>query len=182
MAAITLVTLALLAPGINSNAFSSQGGILLQISEIPGQYYDTTHNGWINVTSFTFVENNVKNPFKPTDTNFQLSFVHHVDSTTPLLGKAVSSQKIIPVATLQVCQPIGGGGQGCYMNYTLHNLNITSVNSLGGNFFTNTPDPLAAEESVTMQSCHVDLAYQPILPNGQKNGPPIITTNFCTVP
>jgi hypothetical protein len=122
-------------------------------------------NGNYDVSSYNWGEPGVRAPLGASP---QLTFTRaSLDSTTVDLMRFAANHRKVATADLQFMFM-----QTATATYHLVNVHFLSVMHSGAN----SPASFGPSESVTLNFKELDYTYQPILPNGQKNGPPVTFT------
>ena len=109
-----------LQPQPQTNAFYAY----LQIDGIPGESIDASHQGWIEVDSFSWGEHNAGSLAAPEMEDIVI--VHSVDKASPQLYLACCQGTVIPEVTLEICRPTAE--KQIYLQYILKNVMVSSVN------------------------------------------------------
>jgi type VI protein secretion system component Hcp len=176
-----LLAAVLLASTTISSAYAQPypHGFFMQIDGITWGTGDINHPGWIDVSSYSF-GGSVENNGKSINENYNLfSFIHGDDGASLSLEGALVAGKTIQHASFQDCF-IGITPAVCFAQFNFTNLKITSAKIRGGTAYASSSDG-TPEQEVTLESCKVDMTWQPLLPNGQKNGPPTTySEDLCT--
>jgi len=143
--------------------------IFAKLGDIKGESADTKHKDEIEVLSFSW---GVTNSVPPGSgggggagkaTFHDLSFVHHIDSASPLLLKACATGTHIKEATITHCR--GGKTPQEYLIVKMNDIIITGVTHTGA-----AGQPDTGSETVSMSFAKVDFSYKQQNPNGTLGG------------
>jgi type VI secretion system secreted protein Hcp len=131
--------------------------IFAKIGDIKGESLDTKHKDEIEVLSFSWgVTNTVANAAGGAGAGkaiFQdLSIVHHVDKSSPLLMKACATGVHVKDATI-TCRKAGKGQQE-YFVVKMNDVIVTGVQQ-------NTADGEPGSETINLAFAKIDIAYVP---------------------
>jgi hypothetical protein len=143
--------------------FGAANCINIHIDGIAGE----DGNGNYNVLSYDWGEPGVP---APPGASSQLSFSRALtDTTTVDLMRYTANHRKAAAADLAVIF-----AQTPTVIYHLVGVQFLSVRHKGTN--TSSNPETEPSETVTLHFTELDYTYQPILPNGQKNGPPVMYT------
>lgn len=168
-----LAAAVLLATTTISSAYAQPypHAFFMQIDGITGVSGDPNHPGWIDVSSYSFGGSILNNNGRGINEHYNtFSFIHGFDVASLPLEGALVAGKTIQHASFQDCF-IGITPAVCFAQFDFTNLKITSAKIRGGTAYASSSDG-TPEQEVTLESCKVDMTWQPLLPNGQRNGPP----------
>lgn len=121
--ALTLVLLAgiFLGPIMVSDAYATVN-MFIKIDDIIGESTDSEHKNWIDVLSYSLGAGLTDGKRKVGS----LKIEHNLDSSTPLLYKALLTGEKMKETTLQLCKA-GGANNLCYMEYKLENAVVSKI-------------------------------------------------------
>ncbi len=111
--------------------------MFLQIDGIPGGSTDPNHNNWIDVVSYTFTADRIREASEPN--LLELSLVKPLDKASPKLAQFCPNGNHITSVELDIC-PSTSGNQTS-MKYMLTDVTITGVHT-----YTKASDPLPMEQ------------------------------------
>jgi len=103
--------------------------------------------------------------FRWADT-FEVTFTHTPDSSTVDLMTLAQSHQVVGTATVH--ETLQGTAT---ITLQMSGVHVEAVRESG-----DVNDPNGPEETVVLRFTEVTYTFQPILPNGQRNGPPVTFT------
>jgi len=110
-----------LSPVMVSDAYAAVN-MFIKIGDIRGESTDSGHKDWIEVLSYSLGAGLTDGKRKVAS----LKIEHNLDSSTPLLYKALLTGEKMSEARLQLCRT-GGSNTECYMEYKLENAVVSKI-------------------------------------------------------
>ncbi len=110
-----------LGPVMVSDAYAAVN-MFIKIGGILGESTDSGHKDWIEVLSYSLGAGITDGKRKVAS----LKIEHNLDSSTPLLYKALLTGEKMSESRLQLCKT-GGSTTECYMEYKLENAVVSKI-------------------------------------------------------
>ncbi len=130
----------------------------LKIGDIKGESTDSKHNEWIDVQSFEFAVSKPVTGAGATRASGQTRFdditvAKWIDKSSPILMLSSSDGRVFPKVEIAVRASAAGAPFERYMQYTLHNVLVTSARP-GGSGSDSVPT-----ESVSLNFTKIEMSY-----------------------